>query len=1107
MSAQLTHGVIKSLCGQVSYTSGKNYYRLQKVTFTSYRPELDLYEAAVKTSHHPDEHCRVAVQIQDGHVLARCTCPTLDSYDNYCQHIAAVLLYLYDIEHLGVSPVRSDHPEGAASEESDPPVGPSSPSTDTRSPASVDEFQLTERILKLFTEHRPRSSRVSPLIDMRTTLDVAFTYLPVAAVDETYLFGVEIEVGVEQRHAVHNIRAFLNQMDRGEPCVVAKDFTYDPALHRVRMEDDAVLSQLIQIYRNEQLYQASSHVPSNEAIASSDQTLFIPPVVWDDVLAALANTPTVALKHGDRTFAGVHRSDGPLPLEFEFDQTPAGAYHLSVLGLEQLVVMESYGMIVSDGKLFKLNPDECQRLTLLKQMMDASHEHHIPIPEAQMEPYIQAVIPGLMKLGRVHIANPVSEKIVQTPLKARLYLDRVHDRLVGGLEFQYGDVVINPLEGRDQKQATGRMLIRDGEQERRILEVMDESGFSKTEAGYFMDEEDLQYDFLYHVLPQLEDHLTVYATSAVKERLHTGHASPTVTMDVNSRTNWLEWRFQMDGIPESEIRSLLQSLREKRKYFRLRSGALVPLESEEFQEIVRLMGDFGIHSMDIQATGIRIPIARGLHLFGANRQEKAVSLGQSLRQLLEHVQHPDRLNFPVPRGLAPILRDYQRHGYQWMKTLAHYGFGGVLADDMGLGKTLQSIAFIVSSLPEMRQQGLVTLIVCPASLVYNWKHELTKFAPEVRVGVAEGNKARRTTVLKDAEQVDVLVTSYPLLRKDVEGYVGEYHTLILDEAQAFKNPTTQTAKAVKAIRARHRFALTGTPIENHLEDLWSIFDVVFPELFPNRRAFNDLPRETVARRTRPFVLRRLKSDVLEELPEKIESLQLSQLLPEQKKLYVAYLAKLQQETVKHLSRDGYQKHRIKILSGLTRLRQLCCHPALFVEGYTGKSAKFEQLLEILEACRRAGKRVLVFSQFTEMLGLVRRELGLLGTPYFYLDGNTKAEVRVDLCDRFNQGEVDLFLVSLKAGGTGLNLPGADTVILYDLWWNPAVEQQAADRAHRMGQKNAVQVIRLVSQGTVEEKMYQLQQKKINLIDEVVNPGQAAITPLTERDIRDILLLE
>ena len=313
-----------------------------------------------------------------------------------------------------------------------------------------------------------------------------------------------------------------------------------------------------------------------------------------------------------------------------------------------------------------------------------------------------------------------------------------------------------------------------------------------------------------------------------------------------------------------------------------------------------------------------------------------------------------------------------------------------------------------------------------------------------------------------------------------------FHTVYFDEAQAFKNPVTQTAKAARKIQADNRFALTGTPIENSLEELWSIFRVVFPELFQGLKEYSNLPRKTIARRIRPFLLRRLKKDVLSELPEKVESLESVELLPDQKKLYAAYLAKLRHDTLKHLDKDTLRKNRIKILAGLTRLRQICCHPALFVDGYKGSSGKFEQLMQIVEESKLSGRRVLIFSQFTKMLGLIGRELAIQGLPYFYLDGQTPSEKRVEICNRFNEGERDLFLISLKAGGTGLNLTGADTVILYDIWWNPAVEEQAADRAHRIGQTNVVQVIKLVARGTIEEKMNELQEKKRHLIEEIID---------------------
>ena len=433
---------------------------------------------------------------------------------------------------------------------------------------------------------------------------------------------------------------------------------------------------------------------------------------------------------------------------------------------------------------------------------------------------------------------------------------------------------------------------------------------------------------------------------------------------------------------------------------------------------------------------------------------------------------------------------------------------GFLADSMGLGKTLQSIAFIVSELEWIRSNKTPVLIVCPSSLTYNWLSELMKFAPQIDAVVVDGQKAERVSLQKEAMEMDVVITSYPLLRSDIKWYENQsFHTVFFDEAQAFKNPLTETARAVKKIKAQHSFALTGTPVENALEELWSIFHVIFPELFRGLQEFSELTRKKVARRVRPFILRRMKEDVLAELPEKIETLEATELFPEQKKLYAAYLAKLRHETLKHLDRETIRKNRIKILAGLTRLRQICCHPGLFVDGYKGSSAKLERLMTIIEEAKNSGRRLLIFSQFTKMLEIIGRELAVSGLPFFYLDGQTPAPERVELCNRFNEGERDVFLISLKAGGTGLNLTGADTVILYDLWWNPAVEEQAADRAHRMGQKNTVQVIKLISRGTIEEKMNELQDKKRHLIEEIIQPTESNAMTLTDEDIRELLLIE
>ena len=577
-------------------------------------------------------------------------------------------------------------------------------------------------------------------------------------------------------------------------------------------------------------------------------------------------------------------------------------------------------------------------------------------------------------------------------------------------------------------------------------------------------------------------------------------------IDVDSSGNWLEVSFGMEGIEQEEIQHILRSAVEKKKYYRLPSGAFVSLESEEFQTIQHILHDLQIKSSQLEQESLRLPLYRGIQLeeLVAGKKGNRAKYGKPFRQLLTRLKNPEELDFEVPASLQAELRDYQNYGFQWLSTLSFYGLGGILADDMGLGKTLQSVALLVAN-KEKFEEHKPSLILAPASLVYNWKNELAKFAPSLRAEVLIGSPQERLDMLGCATPPDIWITSYPTLRQDSEYYhQHEFRTLILDEAQAIKNYATKTAKAVRDIHAETRFALSGTPIENSIDELWSIFQTIIPDFFPNQKAFRQMPPEKVAKMIKPFLLRRVKQEVLKELPDKIETVHVSDLTKQQKELYLAYLEKIKTETTDSLQGEGFQKSRMKILAGLTRLRQLCCHPSLFLEDYQGGSGKLQQLMDLAVNALENGRRLLIFSQFTSMLRLISHSLDKAGFSFFYLDGQTPSKERVPLVDRFNDGESDIFLISLKAGNTGLNLTGADTVILYDLWWNPAVEEQAAGRAHRMGQKNVVQVIRLITQGTIEEKMYELQQRKKELIDTVIEQGDQTISKITEEDIREIL---
>lgn len=1108
MNTPLTKRIVKSLCGRTSYDRGEAYYQLGRVHFTRLNHDSKEYEATVAGTDHYHIHIQL---LHHERVDAICDCPAFGVYNNYCKHIAAVLLGIIDRQN-GHSVAYTPSPS-LLYPDNNPPrdVSLLEMASSRQHNVSSRDVWMTRDLMSVFNNTRlKQSSRAGNLFDSRIPLQVEFILSKISIGINKHLFAVEMKVGSKRPYIVKNIREFLDAVDQRQSYIFTPQFTYDPEQHSFTQPNDDLIQQLIDIAFNEQMYQESlskHYIQSNRALNA--RLLLLPSYAWDKLQPLLAQNSAVQVDFGlgHKRLYPFQLIQRPLPIQYSFDDSQDGVYQFEVHGLDDITILASYGIIIADRELITATKEQCHQLNEVQKLLQSSRRSHIQVASDQIEPFMEKVLPGLRRLGNVHISDTIASKMVQSSLKARLYLDRVRNRLLASLEFQYGDIIINPLDARETNRGSDLILLRDSEKELQIVELMNKGGFTQTESGYFLDGEDAEYEFLYRIVPELEELLDIYATSAVRVRIVTVSSPPKITVNVDERTDWLEIRFDLDGISENDIRGVIQSLEVKRKYHRLPDGALLPLESSEFQEMISFMNEIGVYQMDTSGSGFRIPVAKGIHVLDEQRQGGAIQFSKALRKLIQDMKHPDNLDFPLPDSLTGVLRDYQAYGYQWMKTLAHYRFGGILADDMGLGKTLQSIAFLVSVLPEIREQQLPAIIVAPASLVYNWRNELKKFAPGIVAVIADGSKAERIRTIKDQGEADVIITSYPLLRRDIEQYThSSFHTLILDEAQTFKNHATQTAQAVKALHAKHAFALTGTPIENSMEELWSIFDAVFPALFGNRQSYNDLSREQIAKRISPFLLRRLKKDVLRELPDKIESLQSSELLTEQKKLYAAYLAQLQQDTLKHLNEEGFQKHRIRILAGLTRLRQLCCHPALFVENYTGSSAKFEQLLEIVEECISSGKRMLIFSQFTEMLGIIGRELAYRGISYFYLDGQTAAAERVELCRRFNEGERELFLISLKAGGTGLNLTGADTVILYDLWWNPAVEQQAADRAHRIGQKNIVHVIRLVSEGTVEDKMYELQQKKRDMIDEILQPDQTSLSTLSEQDIREILMI-
>jgi len=1062
MQIQLNQKIIKERCGAVSFKRGDAFYRNGKVKVEEVTP------ISIQATVQGVEDFHVRLKKLPKGFQAVCSCPSLNSFDKDCQHIAAVLLAWQHHQQENIQ--------------------------DQYIPGQTDG-QMPEELLKLFEEKQLPVSGRQIHFENRQLLDTAFLCKGVT-VDGNARFGIELSISSLK---IADIRDFLQSVKDRKQYAISKVFLYEPVSHCFDNVSDAIIQQLIHVMDDEKLHRqaisAKSHLDKG--------MLLIPASFWKNVEPLLARAPQVILQYDGNSYHQFCVSDEPLPLTFEFTGTEENGYHLVIHGLDEMLILKEYDTVLSAGKVVVVKRWEAERLYELQRMIERSKINEIPIPSHQLKSFVEQLLPHLRKLGKVHLSGEFSAQLRKTPLQAKLYLDRVKNRLLAGLEFHYESAVFNPLENRQPM--AGSLIIRDMEKEEAILQLMAESKFNQTESGYYLQNEELEYNFLYHELPKLQKMVQVYATTAVRMRILPKTTIPRIKVKhYQERNHLLEFTFKIDGIPETEIKAILAALEEKQKYYRLRDGALLSLETKEMEEIKRFLNAVPVQN-DEWEKSFEVPVAEGLRLLNYFEDSESFLMEESFREFLGNIQHPDRLDFSVPVELKDILRNYQISGFKWMKSLASYGFGGILADDMGLGKTIQSIAYILSELPAIRENGQPALIVCPSSVTYNWESEILKFAPGIQTMIMDGNKAERIKLQTELDDIDVLITSYPLLRRDVNWYEKQkFHVIFFDEAQMFKNPLTQTARSVKRLQANQRFALTGTPLENALEELWSIFHVVFPELFLGLREYSELTNKQIARRIRPFMLRRVKEDVLHELPKKTEVLEATELLHEQKVLYASYLAKLRHKTLKHLDRETIRKNRIKVLAGITRLRQICCHPGLFVDGYKGSSAKFEQLLSIMEEARQSGRRLLIFSQFTKMLHFIGQELAIQGVPYFYLDGQTPSAERVELCNRYNAGECDMFLISLKAGGTGLNLTGADTVIFYDSWWNPAVEQQAADRAHRMGQKQTVQVIKLVAKGTIEEKMNKLQDKKRHLIEQVIDPKNKQPGTLTEEDIQDLL---
>ena len=577
--------------------------------------------------------------------------------------------------------------------------------------------------------------------------------------------------------------------------------------------------------------------------------------------------------------------------------------------------------------------------------------------------------------------------------------------------------------------------------------------------------------------------------------------NPNITLDISqSRNGYMGMKLDIEGVDSNEYRELFSSYKNNNRLYRMKNGAYLDLKDNDLEQAFKLIDILNIYN---DFDNMKIPNNKAIYLEKLIEDEDLsfVNGSKYISNVIKKFDKVKSKNYEIPKDLNATLRDYQVSGFEFFKTLSDYQFGGILADEMGLGKTIQTIAFLLSN------KDKKSIVITPTALIYNWKNELEKFAPTLKVGLLHAAKSEREKILDNIDNYDVILTTYTTYKNDIDKYKNiNFDYCIIDEAQNIKNPDAIITKAIKNVNAKVKFALTGTPIENNLMELWSIFDFIMPGYLYNKSKFksifvnNDKNIIELKNLIKPFILRRTKKEVITELPDKIEQKIIIDLEKEHKRAYKGYVNLITRK-IKENNQDN-----ITVFSYLTKLRQLCLSPELMVKNYQGKNSKLDVLINIINDS--SDEKILVFSQFTKVLEVIGKRLNEENISYSYLDGKTSAKDRVKLVEEFNTNNNKVFLISLKAGGTGLNLTSANIVVHFDPWWNPAVEDQASDRAHRIGQKNVVNVIKLIAKGTAEERVINLQETKKELIEDVINgnlDNSSTLKNLSKDDIIDLFM--
>ena len=792
--------------------------------------------------------------------------------------------------------------------------------------------------------------------------------------------------------------------------------------------------------------------------------------------------------------------------------------YLLTANFSKLLIIKGikYVYFIKDNYIYKLDRFKNVDLIKMVELYNKSDVNEYRFNKRYLLEFINKILPrvkDIVDIGEM----PEDEiiKLIPKKLSVKVLLDvDTENNIILNLKFCYGDIEFNPLNKKEIPS-----IPRDFYKEDEVFRRIKQDGFyhfAEDDNIFVLNDEERIYEFLSNSIKEYMEKFEVLVTEQFKKN---EIKQPKIScVGVKIQNDLLNIDLSGFDFDKEELYEIINKYRQRKKYYRLKNGTFLNLETTADMEFLdNVTEDITNSIKQIPDGKINIPINRSLYLNSLLNKLNNVQINQD--KYFEKIVNDNIKieNIEIPNEQKSILRPYQKTGYRWLKTLDRYKFGGILADDMGLGKTIQVITILQSNKSNSIHKP--SFVICPSSLTLNWKNEVEKFGKGINCIIITGNAIQREEQIKKCNVYDLVITSYDLLRRDIDIYNEneiKFRYQIADEAQYIKNSNTLNAKSLKKINAEIKFALTGTPIENSLAELWSIFDYIMPGyLFNYNRFKRDYETKIIKENDEktmnklrtmiePFILRRTKKEVLAELPEKTITVIKNEMNEEQRKIYVTFLAQTKKEVARIVGLNDIKKSKIQILALLTRLRQICCHPSLFLDSYDGESSKLIQCIELIKEAISGNHKILLFSSYTEMFNIIERELEKEGINYFKLTGETKVDKRIEMVDEFNSDEnIKVFLISLKAGGTGLNLTGADIVIHYDPWWNLSVENQATDRAYRIGQKNNVQVYKLITKNSIEEKINDLQQKKSNLIENVLDTQTTFINQLTEQEILNL----